>query len=174
MVRQWGSICPAGFSVWRGEGCWVGLVPPQLKTLSWKVWKVKSVPAVFMCDILHVPPFPPCKALPKCLHPWTDSSQKSPLSQETRAELDLWACSSKRHTPALQDAFQNQTTLFFLTWMLHSWLVKPILASNSFLKVETVFQKVRLSKYLEKIRGSKNITLKVFMHRNQRFSHWIQ
>lgn len=55
--------------------------------------------------------------------------------------------------------------------MLHSCLVKPISVSNSFLKVETVFQKVYLSKYLEKIRSSKNITLKVFMYRNQSFSH---
>lgn len=58
--------------------------------------------------------------------------------------------------------------------MLHSWLVKPILVSNSFLKVETVFQKMCLSKCLEKIRDSKNTTLKVFMYRNQSFSHGIQ
>lgn len=97
----------------------------RLKGKSWKDRKAKSVPAVLMCDIFHIPPPPPCLCLAPC-----KALSKVPQSPGVRRwfpkvtcqfcpakkpRWTFWVCTFKRYASALQDIVQHQITLYFLT-----------------------------------------------------------
>lgn len=115
----WDNGCSSSCFLCLGEdnvAGWV-VVPSQqwLRTLSFKVWKVKSTPTVFTWDILHVPPFPsasgllPAKPFLSVSIPEPGlTAPKNPSSaKKSGLSWTFWACTSKRHRPALQGAFQN-------------------------------------------------------------------
>lgn len=149
------------------------------KAMSLKDQKAKPAPT---CDVLHVLPLPPClylapcKALSRVSQPAgvrTDGSQTSLVSFAQLRNPGWDGPSEFAPSKDMQLPWKMyfKTKTFCIFWPKSAAFVacRTHLGSNSFLKVGTVFWKMYLNRYLEKVRDSKNAFLKVFIYKIKAF-----